>query len=369
MELLKRSISVITIISFSTFITFTSYVNVYASNVSQDVYDEKSVDFSTIDGVEDEEISEILDTIKEPLKTEVPSDIIGKTKIDEVLSVDTESKLDTQGELKFDDILKDKLGINKDENIVSDKSLAEDKSKDKTEDKNVYKTTEGNKKENDVKKSVAEDKEEDTNNMYVNVWSAGGSLYIREESNADSAILGTLYANDEVEILGNIATDNNFVEIKYQDDDNKVITGYVKSKYLSEDEVDDTTEKVSEPVSVVATSNKTSSSTGNNGSYTEPKGNSKFNRKSGVVYDSGYRLSYYNLNMKRCVANMRKKGYTAETWVSDKGYKMLGNYIMAAGDYPKGTILHLSIGDIMVVDSGSFIYTYGKSALDICTTW
>lgn len=96
---------------------------------------------------------------------------------------------------------------------------------------------------------------------------------------------------------------------------------------------------------------------------------------SGGVFDgpSG-RETYYNLPMGRCISIMRDMGYSVEEYpfyIREDGAKMLGEYVMCAANLstrPKGTIIETSLGPAIVVDTGSFVYSY-PDGVDLCTDW
>lgn len=97
--------------------------------------------------------------------------------------------------------------------------------------------------------------------------------------------------------------------------------------------------------------------------------------KSAGVFDgpSG-RETYYNLPMGRCISIMRDMGYSVEEYpfyIREDGAKMLGDYVMCAANLntrPKGTIIETSLGPAIVVDTGSFVYSY-PDGVDLCTDW
>ena len=75
--------------------------------------------------------------------------------------------------------------------------------------------------------------------------------------------------------------------------------------------------------------------------------------------------------MDKCVQIMRDKGYNYDYWVRSDGVKMYGNYVMVAADLstrPKGTIVETTLGDGIVVDTGTFVET-NPSQLDIAVAW
>lgn len=95
--------------------------------------------------------------------------------------------------------------------------------------------------------------------------------------------------------------------------------------------------------------------------------------KGSIMGPSG-RETYYNLNMKNCIKNMRKRGYTLRAypyWIRDDGAKMLGPYVMIAANWkirPLGSIVETSLGWGIVVDTGTFVETYPEG-IDIAVTW
>lgn len=97
-------------------------------------------------------------------------------------------------------------------------------------------------------------------------------------------------------------------------------------------------------------------------------------RERGGCYGPSGRETYYNLNMSNCIWYMRELGYSAEEypyWIRDDGAKMLGNYVMCAANWairPKGTIIPTSLGDAIVVDTGTFVSTY-PYGVDLAVDW
>lgn len=95
----------------------------------------------------------------------------------------------------------------------------------------------------------------------------------------------------------------------------------------------------------------------------------------GVNYNiNGNRETWYNLNMSGVIQIMRDNGFSEEDypyWIREDGCKMLGPYIMVAANhsiYPRGTTIHTSLGEGLVCDTGSFIYSY-PYGIDIATNW
>ena len=65
---------------------------------------------------------------------------------------------------------------------------------------------------------------------------------------------------------------------------------------------------------------------------------------------------------------MRDKGYNYDYWVRSDGVKMYGNYVMVAADLstrPKGTIVETTLGDGIVVDTGTFVETPDLQNFDV----
>ena len=95
------------------------------------------------------------------------------------------------------------------------------------------------------------------------------------------------------------------------------------------------------------------------------------NRYNGVNVGPSGKETYYNLNMNKIVAAMKRLGVNSEYWVRDDGVKMYGDYIMCAADlsvYPRGSIVETSLGTGIVCDTGAFVEN-GGIALDIATAW
>ncbi len=96
----------------------------------------------------------------------------------------------------------------------------------------------------------------------------------------------------------------------------------------------------------------------------------KLTKSGGVFYNkSGFKETYYNLNMSTVVSNMQRLGYYYEYWVREDGVKMFGDYVMIAADlnlYSKGDLIETSLGTGMVCDTGTAIKGY---VLDIAVNW
>lgn len=95
---------------------------------------------------------------------------------------------------------------------------------------------------------------------------------------------------------------------------------------------------------------------------------------AGVFDGPSGRETYYNLPMGRCISIMRDMGYSVEEYpfyIREDGAKMLGEYVMCAANLsmrPKGTIIETSLGPAIVVDTGTFVYSY-PDGVDLCTDW
>lgn len=100
----------------------------------------------------------------------------------------------------------------------------------------------------------------------------------------------------------------------------------------------------------------------------------QLNSVNGVVTGPSGKETYYNLDMCGVVEIMRNAGYTEEEypyWVREDGVKMLGPYVMCAGDFqvrPLGTIVDTTLGKAIVCDTGTFTYE-DPYQLDIAVEW
>lgn len=93
---------------------------------------------------------------------------------------------------------------------------------------------------------------------------------------------------------------------------------------------------------------------------------------SGGVNDyEGHRETYYNLDMSRVVSNAQNAGIEGQYWVRDDGVKMFGDKVIVAANqelYPYGTTVDTSLGEGIVLDTGTFVNTYPEG-YDIATDW
>lgn len=94
-------------------------------------------------------------------------------------------------------------------------------------------------------------------------------------------------------------------------------------------------------------------------------------RQSGVFYGPSGKECYYNLPMNGVILNAGKSGIDGRYWIRRDGVKMYGKYVIVAADlnvHPRGTIVPTSLGDGIVLDTGSFAGN-SDTVLDIATAW
>lgn len=97
-------------------------------------------------------------------------------------------------------------------------------------------------------------------------------------------------------------------------------------------------------------------------------------KSNGVFYGVSGKETYYNLNMSKVVAEMRRLGYDEATYpyyIREDGAKCLGDYVICAANYnirPKGTILETSLGYAIVCDTGTFA-SHNSTQIDLATDW
>lgn len=108
--------------------------------------------------------------------------------------------------------------------------------------------------------------------------------------------------------------------------------------------------------------------------YAEEPERPHLTQSGGVFEGPSGKETYYNLPMGRIISEMRANGYTVEEypyWVRQDGAKMLGDYVMCAAELstrPKGTILETSLGNAIVVDTGTFARS-NPTQIDLATDW
>lgn len=84
-----------------------------------------------------------------------------------------------------------------------------------------------------------------------------------------------------------------------------------------------------------------------------------------------HKETYYNLSMKRVVANAAKNGIEGTYWERFDGMKMYGAYIIVAANlknHPYGSIVQTSRGTGIVLDTGGFAAT-NPEQYDLAVTW
>ena len=92
-------------------------------------------------------------------------------------------------------------------------------------------------------------------------------------------------------------------------------------------------------------------------------------KSAGVVFYNGHKETFYNLDMSVLISQFTNE--FGEYHIDDRGFKMLGDYIMVAANldlYPKGTIVETSAGQGVVVDTGGFAKN-NPTQFDIATNW
>lgn len=102
----------------------------------------------------------------------------------------------------------------------------------------------------------------------------------------------------------------------------------------------------------------------------------KLTKKAWVFNWPSGRETYYDLDMKGVVKNMRKLGYSKEKYefkIREDGVKMLGDYVIIAANVKikgreRGKVLNTSLWKWIVCDTGSFT-TKHPTWIDIATDW
>lgn len=92
-------------------------------------------------------------------------------------------------------------------------------------------------------------------------------------------------------------------------------------------------------------------------------------KSGGVNNHNGHKETYYNLPMGGVIQMAYDRGLEGEYWVRDDGVKMFGDYVIVAGSQDKrDTIVDTSLGQGIVLDTGSFAYD-NPEQYDIATDW
>ena len=101
----------------------------------------------------------------------------------------------------------------------------------------------------------------------------------------------------------------------------------------------------------------------------------RLTRAGGVAWFEGHKETYYNLDMTGVVnwAKIRlpKNMQDWEYSVREDGAKLYGDYIIVAADqsiYPYGSIVLTSLGEGIVLDTGTFIYS-NPNQIDLAMNW
>lgn len=167
-------------------------------------------------------------------------------------------------------------------------------------------------------------------------------LNVRAEASTDSEVVDKLHITDKINVTG-YTEDGSWARIETDDGEE----AYVATDYIAD--------------SIMAYEADTYNSDWNGGKLS----------KKGAMSGPVSKETYYNLDMSRVVANMRKLGNNDEVWVRSDGAKMLGDYIMIAANlqkHPRGSLVETSMGTGIVVDTGTFAIN-NPNQIDIATTW
>lgn len=84
-----------------------------------------------------------------------------------------------------------------------------------------------------------------------------------------------------------------------------------------------------------------------------------------------HKETYYNLSMKKVVANAASNGIPGFYWERGDGMKMYGVYIIVAANHnnhPYGSIVMTSRGPGIVLDTGTFAKN-NPEQYDLAVTW
>jgi hypothetical protein len=172
---------------------------------------------------------------------------------------------------------------------------------------------------------------------------ANDSISVRTSPEENkSNIIGSIGKGDKVELKGRVKN------VSYYSIDYNGKEAFIKTTNLSDDKWDFT--------------------------YNHDWEGEKLNPTAGVVLGPAGYESYYNLPMGGVISIMRSMGFSEEEypyWVREDGAKMLGDYIMVAADhskYPRGSVVMTSLGQGLVCDTGSFIYSTNR-VFDVAVTW
>lgn len=108
----------------------------------------------------------------------------------------------------------------------------------------------------------------------------------------------------------------------------------------------------------------------------QPASSGSLNKTIGVFNGPSGKETYYNLNMSGVINIMRNSGFSEDEypyWERDDGCKMLGPYIMLAGDIintrKRGDIVETSLGLGMMCDHCVNAQMNDPTLIDIAVTW
>lgn len=94
-------------------------------------------------------------------------------------------------------------------------------------------------------------------------------------------------------------------------------------------------------------------------------------KKGGINTFEGHQESWYNLKMTKVIQRAQANGITGVYWESPDGLKMYGSYIIVAANYevyPYGSLVNISRGMGIVLDTGEFIKD-DPMLIDLAVTW
>lgn len=184
--------------------------------------------------------------------------------------------------------------------------------------------------------------------MYV----SADHVNVYSQPDTGSSVMTSLSQNDEVTVTGTSTESMDRVSVNGQ-------TGYIDSSSLTDHVL-----TFAEQLSSIQTQPVTYSWTG-----------AVLNTSTGSVNGPSGKETYYNLDMSGVISVMRSLGFDENNypcWVRSDGAKMLGPYVMVAADlnqYPKGSIIEISLGKAIVCDTGAFTSNGSGTSVDVAVTW
>lgn len=105
-----------------------------------------------------------------------------------------------------------------------------------------------------------------------------------------------------------------------------------------------------------------------------PPAEKHLTKRAGVFDGPSGKETWYDRDMTKVIAAMRKKGFSEEEypyWIREDGVKMLGRFVMVAACYdlhPLGWAVETSLGTGIVCDTGPFAET-DPYQVDIAVSW